>query len=524
MKQAEYSVRAALAILIAGALGGVESAAQVTFERHEITTGAAQHQILLPGSFRAGSWADLAAVDVAANGDRRVTLYSHEGGDWTSVGRWPLGAEALFVDVVEIGGRERLVVAEDERLYWLDPESGTERVVARFANAYQGAGEDIPRVDIARDISGDGREDLVVPDTDGFWIATQMPDGSFADAAKIGPAEPLLDKPMPGEERTYADAGITAATVPWYLGRVHGMDYNHDGRRDLVFWNAGRLEVHLQNANGRFEPLPRTVTVDVPLDADGAYSLLFTDASPVALILGLGPMIERTALHSLRDMNGDGIDDLVTHTLRGRSLLRLRGRYAVHPGAHAPDSTAFAGQASMAIDAPGRAAGLEASGYSTVRFDDFDADGHVDVAFADVNIGLGGMARAMVGKSVSLDIAVFHSANGAYPAKPTIRRKVRPRLYPFGKGVYFPTVLHGDVNGDGYTDLLFGKSRRELHLFVGLPAPDLLARRPQAIAVDLPDDERRTRLADLDRDGRQDILVHYRSRTGPQRATLLLAR
>ncbi len=44
------------------------------------------------------------------------------------------------------------------------------------------------------------------------------------------------------------------------------MDYNRDGRVDLVFWDRGRFEVHLQDGNGRFSPDARTFTVDVALD------------------------------------------------------------------------------------------------------------------------------------------------------------------------------------------------------------------------------------------------------------------
>src|SRR3972149_1262912 len=36
-----------------------------------------------------------------------------------------------------------------------------------------------------------GRDDLLVPDADGFWLLIQMSDGAFADPVKIGPATEL---------------------------------------------------------------------------------------------------------------------------------------------------------------------------------------------------------------------------------------------------------------------------------------------------------------------------------------------
>ena len=60
---------------------------------------------------------------------------------------------------------------------------------------YKATGESgVPYLDISRDVNDDGLDDLVVPDIDGFWIATQLRDGSFTDPIKLGPPDPFLDK------------------------------------------------------------------------------------------------------------------------------------------------------------------------------------------------------------------------------------------------------------------------------------------------------------------------------------------
>ena len=80
----------------------------------------------------------------------------------------------------------------------------------------------------------------------------------------------------------------------------------------------------------------------------------------------------------------------------------------------------------------------------------------------------------------------------------------------------------GDVNGDGHPDLLIGKNWEELHIFLGVPGPELLAKTPQKVAVAMPNDERNIRLVDLNTDNKQDILIHYPS-TESNRVTLLIA-
>ena len=38
--------------------------------------------------------------------------------------------------------------------------------------------DEIPHVDITRDVNDDDRDDLVVPDVDGFWVFVQMEGGT----------------------------------------------------------------------------------------------------------------------------------------------------------------------------------------------------------------------------------------------------------------------------------------------------------------------------------------------------------
>lgn len=512
------------------ALFGAAHGAQL--QRHSVVTGTTS-QTLLVGRFLDGApaHADIALVGrSAAHGAAveeapTVRIFSLTNNGWTPTIEARLPPATLFVDSAVIAGRERLIAYEHGRLSWFEPQTGAVRQLVAVETRYR-TGDDahIPKFDIMRDLNNDGRDDLLLPDTDGFWIAVQSQGGAFDAPRKFGPPDPYSSAVALGAAQTYAEDGITATNMPWYLRRAYQTDYNHDGRDDLVFWNQQRFDVYLQDAQGQFAPTANGFSVDAPFDADGAYSLMFeyTDETMFGLLLGLRKKTRLSMLHALQDINADGIADLVTVALTGRRLGNHRSIYRVYFGAATPEGTVFAAEPTTAIRPRGAAGALQASGYSKATLRDFNGDGATDVFFVDVSVGFGGMLRAMAGRSVALNVEFYALADGAFPRRPTGKLRVRPRLYPFGEGVFFPPVLIGDMSGDGHAELIVGHGRDELRIHAGHPTEPWTSR-PHKVSVALPDDERNTSLADLDGDGKQDILIYNTSQT-PHLLTTLIVR
>ena len=499
---------------------------EFTFEQYKVEIGTAKHQTVLTGFFLGGAIADLVGVNVDENRNRHLHIYAFGDDTWTPKFDVPIRPEVLFIDVANIGGRDHLIMYEKGRLNWFDPDATVEHTLVEVTTNYNATDDGrIPYVDITQDINSDGLDDLVLPDIDGFWIATQLRDGSFTDPIKLGPPEPFLDDIALDDTRSYREVGITPLTVLWYMSRFHQMDYDQDGRSDLVFWNTDHFDVYRQNARGTFSSVAETFTVDIPFDTDGAYSMAFafSGENPFSLMFGFRENTKLRVLHTFQDLNGDGVADLVIHSLEGRSLGKQRSRYEVHFGTPSPDGIVFAGDVSMTIQPRGTAGGLQPWGYSTQWLQDLDGDGKTDILFSNVKTELGGMIRAMVGNSIPIDLEFYRMEDGTYPNKPTTMRKIRPAFTPFdAHGVFFPAVLMGDVNGDERSDLLVGENWEELHVFLGIPGPELIAQKPQKVAVTMPNDERNMRLVDLNKDNKQDILIYYPSTNEPHRVTLLV--
>jgi len=500
---------------------------EFAFKQSEVETGIAKHQTVLTGALLDSGRTELVVVNLDENGNRHLHIYTLSGDTWVSEFDAMLSPKVLFVDVANISGRDRLITYERGRLNWFDPDSAVERALVAITINYNAPEEEgIPHIDISRDVNSDGLDDLLVPDINGFWIATQLRDGSFTNPVKLGPPDPFLNKTALDHNRSYREVGITALTANWYLSRLHQLDYDLDGRSDLVFWNVDHFDVYRQDARGMFSAAAETFTVDIPFDTDGAYSIAFgfSGENMFSLIFGFRKNTKQRVLHTFQDLNGDDVSDLVIHSLEGRSLGSQQSLYEAHFGTPTSNGIVFARDVSMTIRPRGTAGGLQPWGYSSQWFQDIDGDGRADILFKDVKTGLVGMSRAMLGKSIAIDLECYRMEDGTHPPKPTTRRKIRPDLDVFEKDrVFFPVILLGDVNGDGRADLLVGKDWEVLHVLLGVPGPELFARIPQKVTVAMPNDERNARLVDLNRDNKQDILIYHPSTTNPNRVTLLIA-
>ncbi|MCY3965668.1 MAG: VCBS repeat-containing protein [Acidobacteria bacterium] len=483
--------------------------------RHELVVGVAERLTVLTGFLTGGAVADLAAVHLDGDGDRRLRVLSFADGDWSTAVETTLRADVSFVDVAGIDGRDRLIAYGGGRLTWFDPESATERdLVALTSDFRESARGEVLHVDMTRDVNGDGRDDLVLVHGHGFHVLVQMPAGRFAEPVTVGPTS--------GLDRVYGADGYRYH--PWEEGgRIHEMDYDLDGRSDLVFWNDGHFEVHLQTEEGFFSPEARTFTTGIAFDSDQIASLAAPEGIRRRRMDHMPEGESRgRVLHSLTDMNGDGVTDLVVFSLKGSSLWKMHSSYEVYPGAPGPGGNVeFSPEPGAVVESEGIVSGIDRH--------DFDRDGQVDVVVTAFEPTVFSAIRVLVMSILtgagSFDLEMFRMEDGRYGDRPNAVRQIRPRTpRKSGERAFWPAVRMGDMNGDGRSDVLIARNRKMLHVHLGVPGPGLLAKKPQRIAIPVPEDEEYTWLADLNQDGRQDVLMHHTSTTGPHRLTVLMSR
>ena len=499
-----------------------------SFDKHNVVIGSATHQTILTGFLLNGETAEIAVVNVDKNNARHLRIYTYNKDKWELTKDTTLQPGVMFVDIVNIDGQDRLITYQNGQLNWFDPEMEAELRLVDISTHFNPLSENnIPQINLAKDLNGDGRDDIVLPDIDGFWISTQLDNGVFTEPLKLGPSDPFLNDAPLDENRSYREIGINSLTYLWYMTRFHLMDYDGDKLNDIVPWNKDHFDVYLQNDDGTYSTVTETFTLEIPFDHDGAYSLAFgySDENTFKLLSGMRKKTERRVLHMFRDLNNDGIADIVIHTLEGRSLGNLKSFYDVYFGEFKNNKLVFNSDDRLTINTRGKAGGLLPWGYAYQWWEDFDSDGQIDILFKDVKTAIGGMARAMVGKSIAIDLEAYHMQNGTYPLKPTYRHKIRPALEIFqSERVFFPPVLLGDVNGDNRVDILIGKSWNEMYIYHGTPNQEMIENEPQKITIQMPNDERNIRLADMNKDDKKDVLIYYPDDVKAHRVSLLISK
>ena len=485
---------------------------EFTFDPYEIVIGTAKRQTVLTGFLLGGAIAEIAVVHIDENDNRHLRIYVFGDGTWTLKFNATLRPDVLFVDVANISGRDRLITYEHDHLNWFDLNSATEHpLVVVTSNFKPPRKNEVPHVDVTRDVNADGRDDLVVPDSDGFYVFIQMSDGTFADPVKLGPPTEM--------ERILGADGYRYD--PWAQSRIHEIDYDRDKRIDLVFWNEDHFEVHLQDARGLFTPKAITFMTDVTFDSDRLASLTTGDMTG-------------KVLHSLADLNGDDLADLVVFKLSGRNISSKRSSYEVHFGAPTRDGgTTFAPDAGITFQSNERIQlGMDRH--------DFNRDGQVDLMITTLHTehlkgSLWKRLKGFMGDDIGLGLEFYQMEKGRYPDAPNTTRGIaldgvpshrEPGWVPLGvvlqgathekrntqksyPRAFNATLRIGDVTGDGLSDLLIADHPRIMLVFVGVPGPEIFARQVQRVPVALPNDEEYTYLVDLNKDGVQDLLMHH---------------
>jgi len=344
---------------------------------------------------------------------------------------------------------------------------------------------ELGRLAFVADWSGDGAPRALVPDLDGGHL---LPLGAGDPARLRFPVraeyEPRTNGPRIRDE-------LLLAELHWPA--LERADDDGDGRPDLFVMSRFSVGVHRLGPAGLAERASRTLPM-----------------RPFSVEEELRPRTTSLRLFA-RDLDGDGLADLVVHRTAG-TLLRSHSLTEVflNPGGGVRDL----GTPSLRLAEP--------DGLVTLEPLDLDRDGRMELVQARLGFGVLQLARILTTRRAEVDLRVTPIrpaalAGVASPA-PSFERPISLRL-DFGAGRVLgllPTA-EGDWNGDGRQDLVYGRGDDELVLQLGSAEPSGPGFGGAVITQAAPS-EGLGRVADLDGDGLDDlVLVDPRDASGAVR-------
>lgn len=453
--------------------------AELAYDNHQIDIGEAASHTLVHGRLTGGDTDDL-VVFTHAERVRRMAVYSYIGNAWTRSHVGEVPPDIIFIDVMDLGGRDRLLAVCRGGVGWIDPETWDLQPWLSTASMYKAAPRDVPEVDIVLDLNGDELDDIALPGFDGYTVWTQRSDGGLTEPVELA-APPA------------ARAGFRSAA---YRAReIYRFDFDGDGLGDLAFWNGDGLDVYPGLADGRFAVEPVTVHIPMALTTDDVTMSFGFD-----VVDGT-----RSMLYGVDDFNGDGIADIATSTIDVGGLFDQSTRYDFHFGRRAENSTIFAAVPDTRISSAGVQGPLERS--------DLNGDRRVDFGMLSFKLGIGKLVSVLLTGSVSFNMNFYLMGESGYEEQPNVQRRVKLRV-DLGSGrVAGNWVSVGDLTGDGLEDLLVQADATRIDVYPGTGGADLFAKRPLQVAVYLSD-QAGVRLADLNGDAKDDMFMMYRPPDG----------
>ena len=474
------------------------------FDVVTIATGKAINQTVVPVRANSKTDADIFVISVISESERRLRGY--QAADNYSHARIDIDLPegVIFVDVGFWLDREVMLLFTATEGYVYDPWTKTTQTLVRFSSIYGTAVfDEVPRINVFRDINGDGLDDFVIPTFSGYLISTQLDNGEFT--------LPLMLKAPPLMDMSYN-------SHPWYQAKqLYLADMTLDGRKDITFWVETEFNIYPQLENGQFSPDVIKVGSDVAFDFDGidGISIRMTDEDQSNQLI--------TVLYDLKDMDGDGVTDLVTQSIKSKGVLNKSTTLRYYRGRASRTETNKVVRFDKNVMST-----IESNGFQyEMIMRDLNVDGQIDIVVSSVEIGVARIIRALLTSSLRIDLSFYPMKQGLYAAKPESVKEITARFSLASGEVWLPAVLISDVDGDNIDDLLVQEGDDTLLVYRGQRGEKLFATDVVEIKTQMPRDPRMVSLATINDDDIRDIVLKIpppiSNRQGPHYVALLIS-
>lgn len=384
--------------------------------------------------------------------------------------------------------KKALAQGKLQRIYFLSSnelyayQSGKFIALAKSNSIYLKEQADyLQRRNFVHDLNDDAFDDVIITDFNETLFLIGSENGQFAKQS------------LPIKPRVRIN-GMGASYTPI---KLYFSDVNFDDKIDVAKVGDGEVFIYHQLENGQFSSVPVTIKINETISGyewwtkqdDSGEQLDQSD-------------LEYRKLEELRDLNADGITDMVVRYTKASGVLDRVNDYEIYLGKKHQQQLVFSTTASSVIRADGTLTGLE--------FVDIDNDDKFEVLLAGFDIGLTQIIGALVAGSIDQDVYVFKmNAEDNYENKPNISKEVELNFSLSSGQSGSAVVKLADINGDGLKELILSNDDDELRIYLGKSGKKSFAKRSITYKTQLPSDGNLVTVNDLNNDGKDDFLMKF---------------
>lgn len=418
---------------------------------------------------------------------RWISIFWHDArrGFSTAADRsWELDTEAVILDVGDVTGdaKKEICYLTAGAVMYHAVEAGRYRTDADTLFPTRGLAvypsrSGIPVIDFVRDWDGDGRDDVGVFTFEGLSVYSRGETGRFSPANQISiDLETDMDRSGARD-----DKGKTAGLHAEYVfPDVLLVDYDNDGRDDLITTTDDKVTVHGRGEDGQFAP---------EATAERLFDVL-TQEEKIEGFADLETVVT--------EMNGDGYADAVVTKQTAKGLTNFRGVVNV-----------FWGTAGGYKENPDQVIISEGTASARTMFLDVNGDGRKDLVLPSIKFNIAAIIRILVTRSIQVNFNIFLlNADGRLSERPDFTKEVKFKIDLSGESDDQAVDLEGDYNGDKRTDFVFATNENELSVYLGVRDGDRLFSQRPAVKVNA-DAYGELESHDLNGDGFSDMVIYY---------------
>lgn len=389
-------------------------------------------------------------------------------------------SQAQFFDQARLAGTEQtqLVFWATDGIYRADLGNGSYQRLVEVDSVQRVV--DPVRLRQRRFVLDLGSElsDFLLPDFAAVQLLRQQSDGSFQQ----------FSLQVDSQVQTWQSRRLSYEPRRHYV-----LDGNGNGLKDLLFVVQGQFLLFEQAADGSFATEGQVLDWSVPLSSERD-----ADQRNDAGRSYQGQQMDR--LFAVRDMNGDGIADLVIEREILADALERNNQYRIHYGRQTEQGLAFSGEPDTTV--------MTDNVPIDVVLGDFNGNGRQDFYIPNTNIGVGTIIRVLLRGNANLDVDFFlMDEQGNYPSKADLRQQARVDVSITNVRFDLPLFQLADLSGSGQKHLLIGESGK-LRLY----APDarrLFSRRGDRLELELPRDSSGVLITDITGNGKDDVVLPF---------------